>query len=306
MAENKVLRNNEKKTEHGGIAKEFNDIISFDTLGAILGFFFPICSVAFLLIKQHATNFWLGVTLLALGTFFAMWLVFFIFAFINRRRKAKELLQAQKDNLVVQLNYCRDCSLGKIDNGLEYRKLYTSKDMLLIEKNLTDDPNPEQAIALVYTSDMATLLRRKEAMAKNIMEKDAKYRIVYFNNTLTDDLSIYLQLEKEKKANIEYLDARECHTLFNSLDGQLMSKTDFEIIIFIDSTRKYVQGFFSVDNVSENALLVGRDTHDSECNNRCNYGKKNQAPIYKALDDEKARMLFNDIENLMKGDNLHE
>lgn len=303
----KELRSNEKKTDRSEGARAFNDVISFDTLGAILGVFFPICSVAYILIKQYAGNFWLGVALLALGTFFSMWVVFFVFAYANRKRKAKETLQNQKDNFVKQLNYCRDCSLGKINNGLGYRKLFTHEDMVMFEKNLIDDPNPSEAIALIYTSDLATTLRREERMRKNIVEKDAKYRIVYFRNSLKEDLLTTLNLKKEdKEGNVTLIDANDYPTLTNSLDGQLMAKFDFEFIVFMDSTRKYVQGFFSFDNVSENASVLGRDTHDSECTNRCNYGKKNQKPIYKALDDEKARMLFIDIDNLMKGDDLHE
>ena len=303
MAENKVLREDKNKTSFEEGAKAFNDIISFDTLGAILGIFFPLCSVAYILIKQYAGNFWLGVALLALGTFFSMWIVFFGFAYANRKKKAKELLQKQKDNLVTQLNYCRDCSLKKIDNGLEYRKLFTHEEVMKFEEKLVDDPSPSKTAALVYTSDLSTIIRRKEKMIENIRENGAKYYVVYFKNTSGEELK---ELDDLNKENLILINAKDYPELNNSMDAQLLSFSDFEILVLVDSTRKYIQGFFSVDNVSKNAIIEGRSSHDSECRERCNYGKNNQEPLYKVLSDEKAKKLFDDIENLMKGGNLHE
>ena len=302
MSDNKLLKENNTKTNPEEKENIFNNIIPFDTVGLIIGIAFPLCSVAYILIKQYATNFWLGVALLALGTFFASWIVLYYVAWRRRKAKAREIRTAQKGSLTKQLIKCRDCSLKKINSGLEYRKLFTNEDIRLYEESLVSDPNPSKTIALIYTSDLSTTIRRKDVMMNNIKEKGANYYVVYFKNTAGEELS---ELDKFVDRKLKYLNASECEELNDSMDAELLRITDFEIIVLVDSTRKYVQGFVSIDNVSVNATIVGRSAHDSECRERCNYGKSNQEPLYKMLDDEKARMLFNDIDNLMNGGDLH-
>ena len=296
----KLLRKDKSDSNElaeGAIA--FNNIISFDTLGAILGIFFPICSVAYILIKQYSTNFWLGVAILALATFFSMWIVFFAFAYANRKKKAKKHLEDDKKELVEQLIFCRNCSLSKINNGLEYRKLFTHKEILNFEEKLVEDPEPAKTVALIYTSELSTILRRKEKMIYNIA-KGAKYYIVYFRKPSE---SVISELNELNNKNLILINANDYPDLFNSMDAQFMSFADFEMIILVDSTRNYKQGFFSVDNITKNTVIR---THDSECHEPCNRGKEYQEPLYKALDDDKAGLFFDDFESLMKGDDLHE
>ena len=298
---NKILKKNTVDGKKQRAIDEFKEILSIDTMLTVLSFFYIGCSALVVVIKSFAKEyFWLFTAIMGVVVFILLWIIFQVLALRQRRKKAEQARIDDAKNIAEQLEFCRDCSLKKINNGMGFRKIYLASEIKQIESKLDQDVDPSKASVLVYTSDLSTILRRLDVIKANINKK-INYRIVYFKNTTGDK---YEEIEALLKNNLIYaLDIKE---LKDSLDSEMMLFNDMEVIVFLDSTRRFIQSFFSIDHVGVNSTEVGRNTHDPECKERCNYGKDRQEPTYKALNDEKARMLFNDVESLMKGDNLHE
>lgn len=298
---NKILKKNKIDGKKQRAIDEFKEILSIDTMLTVLSFFYIGCSALVVVIKSFAKEyFWLLVGIMGIVVFILLWIIFQWLALRQRRKKAKQARVDDAKNIAEQLEYCRDCSLKKINNGMGFRKLFLASEIKQIESKLDQDVDPSKASVLVYTSDLSTILRRLDVIKANINKK-INYRVIYFKNTIG---ARFEEIKLLLKDNLIYaLDIKE---LKDSLDSEMMLFNDMEVIIFLDSTRRFIQSFFSIDHVGINSTEVGRNTHDSECKERCNYGKDRQEPTYKALNDEKARMLFNDIESLTKGGELHE
>lgn len=267
----------------------------------VLSVFYIGCSAAVVLIKTLAKdNFWLWMGVTGIIVFILLWVTFQFLALRQRRKKAEEARTNETIEIAKQLEFCRDCSLKKIRNGMEYRKIYLHEEIKEIEEKLNQDIDPTKVNVLIYTSDLSTILRRMDVMKNNI-NRGIRYKVIYFRNTTGHRYD-----EVKELLNNNLVNALTIKEIFSSLDAEMMLFNDMEVLIYLDSTRRFIQGFFSIDNVSNNALESGRNTHDSECKEKCNYGKERQEPTYKALNDEKAKMLFLDIENLTKEENLHE
>ena len=297
---NKILNKNENERKKKPI-EEFEEILSIDKMMTVLSIFYIGCSAAVVLVKTLAKdNFWLWMGVVGIIVFILLWITFQVLALRQRRKNAENARINETIEIAKQLEFCRDCSLKKIRNGMEYRKIYLHQEIKEIEEKLNQDINPTKVNVLVYTSDLSTIIRRMDVMKNNI-DRGIRYKVLYFRNTTG---SKYNEIKELLDDNL--IDALSIEDISSSLDAEMMMFNDMEVLIYLDSTRRFIQGFFSIDNVSNFALESGRNTHDSECKEKCNYGKEHQEPTYKALNDEKAKMLFLDIEKLTKEVKLHE
>lgn len=303
MESNKLVETEKVKKKNHFLTDDLNDILPIDTVAAILGGFFTVCSIIYVLIRAYVPqeHIVLALSIAAIVTFLLMWVAFFIVAYLRRKSKAQETLIEQKKKLIEQLHFCKECSIKKINDGFAYRKLLKEENIEDIETKLAIDLDPHNCYVLVYTSDLATILRRLDIIEKNIKEYGVNYRVIYFSDNTQKDRERIVSLIGEKNL----LDANK--VLKGTRDEELMSISDVELIIYLDSS-SYIQGFLSVDNVPSNAINIGRPSHFSECNNRCNYGYSYQdgrvkTPFYKSLNKEKVRTLYHQLNNLFEGGN---
>ncbi len=312
MESNKVVETEkvEKKKHH--FIDDLNEILPIDTVAAILGIFFTVCSIIYLLIKAYAPEEYLiiGIAIASIFTFLAMWVSFFFVAYLKRRSMAREGLEHQKETLKRQLIDCRDCSLKRISDGFAYRKLLENANIRDVESKMAMNVAPEKCDVLVFTSDLATIIRRLDIIETNIKDYKIRYRVIYFSDNTQSEREKIFSLIGEKNL----LDGNKIEALKGSRDLQMMNAGDIELIIYLDGSteNKYIQGFLSFDNVPSNAKNIGKSTHFSKCTNKCNYGKMfdnegiDQTPFYKSLSKEKLTRLYNKLDELFIGGNRHE
>ena len=309
MDDDKILEVEDDEEEPKSFTDRLNEILPLDSVAAALGVFFAICSAAYVIIRTNVSdaNVMMALAIAAVVTFLIMWVTFCFIAWWKRKAKAKALLIKRKEQLVKQLHFCKDCSLKKMNDGFAYRQLLRQDNIDGVERSLRKDADPKQCNVLIYTSDLATLIRRLDFIRENIEEYEIKYRVVYFsdNSDKYHDEIVNL-IGKEN-----LLSADDVKALKNSKDRDFFTLGDLELIIYLDSF-SYIQGFLSIDNVPINAIDVGRDAHFDECSNRCNYGYSygdgivEKTPFYKAINKEKARTLYKQIDKCFKGGERHE
>ena len=123
--------------------------------------------------------------------FILLWIIFQVLALRQRRKKAEQARIDDAKNIAEQLEFCRDCSLKKINNGMGFRKIYLASEIKQIESKLDQDVDPSKASVLVYTSDLSTILRRLDVIKANINKK-INYRIVYFKLVMMFSVFHYL------------------------------------------------------------------------------------------------------------------
>ena len=304
MEENKLVETEKVKKKSHFITDELNEILPIDTVAAVLGIFFAVCSMIYVLIRAYVPKDYLMLmmALAGVGTFLIMWVTFCVIAFLRRRNKAKESLAERKQKLIDQLHFCKECSMGKINDGFAYRKLVKEEEIEEIEDKLEMDLDPSKCNVLVYTSDLATLIRRLPIIKKNIEQFKVNYRVVYFDDHSDKYHNEIYSLIGAK--NIMFAGSLDPNFI-GYKDKDFFTMCDLDLIIYLDSS-SYIQGFLSVDNVPFNAIDVGRSDHFTECYNRCNYGYTYsdgvvKPPFYKALDKEKVRALYKELDNCFKG-----
>ena len=309
MDDDKILEVEDDDEEPKSFTDRLNEILPLDSVAAALGVFFAICSAAYVIIRTNVSdaNVMMALAIAAVITFLLMWVTFCFIAWWKRKAKAKALLIKRKEQLVKQLHFCKDCSLKKMNDGFAYRQLLRQDNIDGVEKSLRKDADPKQCNVLIYTSDLATLIRRLDLIRENIEEYEIKYHVVYFNDNSDKYHDEIVNLIGEE--NLLFAD--DVKALKNSKDRDFFTLGDLELIIYLDSF-SYIQGFLSVDNVPINAIDVGRDAHFDECSNRCNYGYSygdgivEKTPFYKAINKEKARTLYKQIDKCFKGGERHE
>ena len=312
MESNKLVETEKVQKKKHHFIDDLNEILPIDTVAAILGIFFTVCSIIYLLIKGYAPkeHVVLGIAIAAIFTFLAMWVSFFFVAYLKRKSMAKEELEHQKDTLKKQLIDCRDCSLQRISDGFAYRKLLENSNIRDIETKMAMNVDPKKCSVLVFTSDLATLIRRLDIIENNIVNYGVNYRVIYFaDNSQSERERIFSLIGKEN-----LLDGNKVEALQGSKDLEMMRIGDIELIIYVDGSteNKYIQGFLSFDNVPSNARYIGKSTHFSECRNKCNYGRTfdnegvDQTPFYKSLSKEKLTGLYNRLNDLFIGGHEHE
>lgn len=307
MASNKIVKQEKGKRKVLFITDELNEILPIDLSGAILGGFFTVVSIAYVLIKLYAPKDWFLFLIALVGgiTFILMFVAFFIAAYLRRKRKAKEHIELEKETLIKQLIFCKECSNRKINDGFAYRKLLKEENLEDVETKMALDLDPKKCQIYVYTSDLATLIRRYKIIEDNIEQSHIKYRVIYYSDTSSEYHDKLFKLIGEENL----LDARKVDELKNSKDAELFKFNDVELIIFIDSAN-YIQGFLSIDNVPVNAIANGRSNHFNGClkENRCNYGARYDEnivkdPFYKSLNKERVRSIAEQLNSLFKGGN---
>ena len=305
MESNKLVETEKVKKKSHHFTDELNEILPVDTVLAVLGGFFTVCSIIYLLVKAYVPkeHHVLVISISGLVTFLIMWVIFNIVAYRKRKKQAAITLQEQKEKLVKQLHFCKECSIKKINDGFAYRKLLKEENIEDVEAKMGMDLKPEECNILVYTSDLATLIRRLKVIKTNIEDHHITYRVIYFKDHSQKQRETIVNLIGEKNL----IDANNVPLLRGSKDFDFMRINDTELIIYLDSS-SYIQGFLSVDNVPSNAIAVGRPTHFAECINRCNYGHSYsdgvvKEPFYKSLNKEKTRTLYLELSKLFEGGN---
>ena len=115
---NKIIKKNKIDGKKQRAIDEFKEILSIDTMLTVLSFFYIGCSALVVVIKSFAKEyFWLLVGIMGIVVFILLWIIFQWLALRQRRKKAKQARVDDAKNIAEQLEYCRDCSLKKINKS---------------------------------------------------------------------------------------------------------------------------------------------------------------------------------------------
>lgn len=280
--------------------EQFNEsILPITTLLGVLGGFFTVFSILYVLIISFCKEEYLRIILLVSEgalALISMFIILFCMAYKNYKKYIKE-------NSLNICKKCLECANSNIKDGFHNHGLLSLKELIAYEGSLAKDPKPSECEVLVYTSDLATEIDAEKAVNDN---RDAKvnYKVLFFKNSCNDDG--YREIGK-LYGEENLLDLSGIEEYKDSFDGKLANTLGFDIMIYkktnSQSGNMELKGYFAVDFVPADNLPSGnngnvRIDHIPDCKNPCNYGSKNHEPFYKEISSEKAQILYCEIKKL--------
>ena len=264
-------------------------ILPISTFLAVLGSFFTVASIAYVITAKYCTSIeakevWL--TIEGSILFVSLLLTFLIIGIKNYRRFSA--VKAYNDS-----NLCLNCIKSKMQDGFHNHGLLHLDELIGFESKLALSENPDICKVLVYTSDLATEKNAEGEVKKNI-ESGVQYIVLYFANNCS--LEEYQRIENlyGKHSLVDLSSMAECE---KSFDGQLAKTIGFDIMVY-KSGDDQIRGFFAVDFIPEEKPFRG--CHDPNCLNKCNYGKENSIPFYKEMSFDIAKQIFYEGMELQK------
>lgn len=273
MAKNKLKK---------GLIQNSKHILPLETVGAVLGGFFTVVSILYIVIVSFCVDTNLKLILLILEGFLSFLCMFFIFFYIavkNNRKFSREIYVK-----------CNECIQAKIHDSLHLAGLLYLSELLEIEKELVEDPQPECCEVLIYTSDLATEDIARKVVEKNL-EKKVKYKIIYFNNSYSPNNTTTVN-ELYGAENI--IDLTQNPIYENTVDSNLAKALGFDIMIYKTSNDKK-RGFFAVNFVVfDKGICPFRPKHQQTCQDKC----ENMQTFYKEMSSDLTDALYSDFNKI--------
>ena len=269
--------------------KKITEIIKktlpISTLAGVLGWFYFIATIIYLLTKQFCHSIenqkiWFAAEGIVL---FASLLVIY---FICRIKEYKEEFE---DEAYKDSQRCLNC----IKEGFPNHGLLHLEELIAYEGELASSSNPRMCKVLIYTSDLAGEKDAETVVIEN-RRKKIQYIVLYFANSCTEEENRVIEKRYGKK---NLVDLSKRNEYIESFDGNLAQTLGFDIMIYQECDGS-IKGFFAVDFVPANRPT--RDFHRANCNNKCNYAKVHPRAFYKKISDDIARQLFEDGMKLQK------
>lgn len=269
--------------------KHLNKILPISKLLGVLGIYFTVCSIFYVLIIVFCGNNVSLKTILIIVevafAFISMFVTLFIMAIkVNKDRVDSANIKAAEE-YKENLNKCIKCAEAKLRDGFHHSGLLTFEELVTFEKSLSSDPNPKQCYVLIYTSDLATEIDASEETTLNL-SKGVQYRVLYFRNSCGDKMAAIQQ--KYGKENL--VDLGEYPRYNNSFDGELSDTLGFDIMIY-QTSNGVRRGFFAVDFIDDISRHNERKCHIPDCQEKCNYGTDQQT-FYKEMSAERTQELY--------------
>ena len=288
--------------------KDFFSILPFNKVISILGVYFTVGSIFYVIICYAFIHFdvlknndkykmalWIAFGIII---FLSMWIILAIETKKNQDQTSVINRQGKIVNLKSNLDICLKCANEKSADGFHYHGLLTLDELKGYEETLANDTNPEDCLVLVYTSDLATEKDAEKQVKKNIFA-GVKYIVLYFQNSCSAE-ELYNIEKLYGKENIINLSVYDKYN--QSFDGKLAKTLGFDIMIYKNSNEEK-HGFFAIDFVPEGSFR--NETHTMDCKNKCNFGLEEcqraklptykKDPFYKEISSERVIELYREI-----------
>lgn len=270
---------------------KLNSVIPISAVIAVLGSFFAIFSVIYILIVSYCNDINMRIILIIIEgvvAFVAMIVTLFIIAIKKQRKQATE-----------KFNSCQACVKSKVQDGFHRSGLLNLSELLEIEEELMEDSCPQMCDVLIYTSDLATEMDAHDVAEKNI-KAGVNYRVIYFNNTCDPAVTAEI-ISVYGESNLVDLSAKPEYK--ETFDNELASALGFDIMIY-KSSNGNKRGFFAVDFVTfdEFGKCPFRPKHSIDCSEQCNCGTHSQ-PFYKEMSVDRTSELYKEILSFFGGAN---
>lgn len=264
--------------------KDLNEILPIGSLLSVLGIFFTVFSISYVLTVVFCENFNIRIILFVIESVIAFLSLFITLFIITIKRRNQKTKKAFKNNTEA----CISCVDSKLQDGFHQSGLLSFQELIEFEGTLADDPHPEECFVLVYTSDLATE-KDAEIQVKNNIEKKVQYKVLYFQNSCGNEVDEVIT----RYGADNLIDLSKIPEFAESFDGKLSGTLGFDIMIYQKSNGAR-RGFFAVDFIEDSRRHKFRPFHDANCRDMCNYGTKGET-FYKEMSAERAEELFSGI-----------
>lgn len=293
------------------LLKELTDILPISYVRSVLGCFFTICSIIYVIIpqlpfddgkiKDNALLYFEILFIFGTITFLSMWITFAFCTYKEQKKNIKKDLEKETDLFLQNLHNCFECAKGKVEDGFHNHGLLTLKELENYESSLSDSLHPEKCLILVYTSDLATEKDAEKQVLKN-RKAGIPYVVFYFQNSCTHEET---EIMKKIYGNNNLIDLSSNDYYKESFDGRLAHTIGFDIMIYQNHDGKK-RGFFAVDFIPE--TNCPRSTHTPHCKEKCNYGilssqrakdpTYRKDPFYKEMSEERVSELYREMKEI--------
>jgi len=269
------LENNIKK-----FFSDLNNILPFSKVVGVLGSFFTIFSIIYVLIMTFCKDENLKKILIIIEIVIAILSAFIVFFVLIISKHNKD----SKNNFTC----CALCLENNVKDGFHQIGLVHLSELIEMEGKMSSEKNPSECKVIIYTSDLGTEIEASEAVKKN-REVGVEYIVAYLGNSYDkSQMEEITNCYGEK--NLIQLSSKDYSE--SSIDHLLAEQIGFDITIYCYGNGD-IKGYFAIDFVPENK----HDCPNIHCQNRCNRTMKRE-PFYKEISVEISKALQKEILNL--------